>query len=219
MSTILGYVGVSLQKEGGVPVWQFYRPITDDTNDVEPYGEVDVIQSLGVTSQPFPKDENGYAECIGITDVGGRNCIAIGARDTRTASIAGRLSPGDTCVHTTGPGNVAQLHLKQEKKAAALVVTDVNGDNQVLILDGKNRKFQLFANGAAVEIDDGGDISLVNAGGAGILIQGQDVCINGNLKLPGMPPSMFLMAGPPTGSPGAAAAVPMVAVMNVSGNV
>lgn len=216
MSAILGFIGASVQKDG-VTCWQVFRPLTDDVNDIESWGEVDVLQTLGISSQPFPKDENGQAECIGIENVGGRNLCVVGARDTRTASIAGRLSPGDTCVHTTGPGNVAQLHLKQEKKAAALVVTDANGKNLVFLLDGKNRKVQLFANGAAIEVDSEGDISLLGKGGGGILIQGADVCINGNLKLPGMPPGFMLMAGPPSGQQAGPAAVPLFPVMNVGG--
>lgn len=216
MNAIVGFVGAAVQK-ASVTLWQVYRALTDDTNDVEPFGEADVLQCLGVTSQAFPKTDEGYVECVGITGIGGRNLCIIGARDTRTASIAGRLSPGDTCVHTTGPGNAAQLHLKQEKLSAALVTTDANGKNQVLLLDGKNRKFQLFVNGAAIEIDDRGDMSLVNASGTGLLIQGADIVVNGNLKLPGMPPGMFLMAGPPTGSPGLAASAAMFPVMNVGG--
>jgi hypothetical protein len=216
VNAIVGFVGAAVQK-AGVALWQVYRALTDDVNDVEPFGEADVLQCLGVTSQAFPKTDEGYVECVGITGIGGRNLCIVGARDTRTASIAGRLSPGDTCVHTTGPGNVAQLHLKQEKKAAALVVTDVNGKNQVLLLDGKNRKFQLFVNGAAIEINPDGDISLLGKSGGGILIQGNEVAINGVLKLPGMPPGMVLMAGPPSGSPGAAASAPLFPVMNVGG--
>lgn len=218
MNAALVFIGVSVQKDGGVNAWQAYRPLTDDVNDIEPWGEIDVMQCLGLTSQAFPKDDSGYVEGVLIGGIGGRNGIIVGARETRTASIAGRLSPGDTCVHTTGPGNVAQLHLKQEKKAAALVVTDRDGKNQVFILDGQNKKVQLFANGAAIEIDDSGDISLLGKGGAGLLIQGGDVVINGNLKLPGMPPGMYLMAGPMTGTPTTLGTpIPLFPVMNVTG--
>jgi len=64
MEADIGILGASSAK-GGVALWQFNVAVGNDNDDVEPSGEVDVIQSLGITSLPFPKDASGHAEGLG----------------------------------------------------------------------------------------------------------------------------------------------------------
>jgi hypothetical protein len=200
----------------GVATWQANVPVTDDTEDIEPFGEIDVIQSLGVSSTPFPKDESGYAECVTARDVGGRVAVALGGRDTRNAGFLGKQSPGDTTLHPTGPGAVAQCFVKNEKRQAGLATENSRGETMVLVLDGKNDKGQWACNGAVVEIDKKGDISLVNASGTGIRLEGGKIHFLGELALPGMTPGFVLAQMLPAGQVAGPAAVLLTPVMGVS---
>ncbi len=112
----IALLGASKIGANGSPVWQPAVPITDDSEDLEGFGECQVFQSLGISSLPYQKDENGFAECLVMRNVGGRDAVCLGARDTRSAKIVGNLKPGDTVVHSTGPSEAAQLQLKEEKR-------------------------------------------------------------------------------------------------------
>ncbi len=185
----------------GVALWQGTIPVAEnDNDDIESLGESESFQALGLTSLPFPKDDDGHAEAVFIRDVGGRKGVYVGARDTRTAKIVGKMEPGDTVVHSTGPKQAAQLQLKEKKMQAALVSKDKRGKTMMVMIDGENGKLQINAMGAMFEIDIDGDISLTAKGGANILLQGGDCYINANLHLPGMAPGTVLMAGPPVGT-------------------
>jgi hypothetical protein len=200
MEAEIGILGASSLVNGNA-LWQFNIPISNDNDDVEPSGEVDSIQSLGVTSLPFPKDNDGYAEGVGLRDCGGKSLVCIGGRDTRNAELVGKMGPGDTTLHSTGPGSVAQCFLKHKKKQAGLATDDVDGKSMMFLLDGKNKKMQLTARKAMFEFAPNGDISLVNAEGAGILIQGSKIVILGDLSLPGMQPGMALVQAAPVPQP------------------
>ena len=96
-----------------------------------------------------------------------------------------------------------------------MVTRDSKGNNMAFLLDGKNDRAQLMALGATIDVDPNGDVSIVNAAGTSILIQGGDISLNGNVHLQGMQPGMTIMQGPPSGSPGGPASVPLFAVMGV----
>lgn len=194
----LALVGASTLKNGNAR-YQCSLPIGDENDDVEPLGELPVASCLGVTSLPFPKDANGHAEAIVARGMAGRKAFVIGARDTRSGKVVGKMDPGDTVVHSTDPDETAQVRLQGKKKSASLIVKGKDGKHLIVVLDGENGKLQIMAKGAAIEIDESGDISLLGKGGGGILIQGNNVCINGVLKLPGMPPGMQIMCAPMTG--------------------
>lgn len=194
----VGILGGSKLDETGSPTWQVSVPITDDTNDVEGFGNSQVFQGLGLSSMPYPKDEDGYAEGIFARNCGGRDAICIGGRDTRSAKILGNLKPGDTVLHSTGPSQAAQVQLKEEKRQVVLVTKDADGFNQILTLDGANKKFQLSVNGAMFEIDPEGGITLTDAsGGAGIRIANGQVNVFGRVVLGGGTPNpaMAIMLG------------------------
>jgi hypothetical protein len=182
----------------GCPMWQSVVPVANDVDDAEPIGELKVYQGLGLSSLPFPKDDTGFAQGCFVEDVGGNNAICIGARDTRNATLVGKLKPGDTTVHSTGPGSVAQCFLKHEKKQAGLATDDTNGKSMLFMLDGKNKKAQWTARGAIIEIGEDGAITMTAKGGAGLRIDDK-VYVIGDLSLPGMLPNMVLMQGAPAG--------------------
>jgi hypothetical protein len=209
--TVLGASKVT----GGVASVQAVVPLTNEIDDVEPFGDVDLFQGLGITALPYPADASGSAEGVILRNCGGRDAVCIGGRDTRSAAIVGNMKPGDTVVHSTGPAQAAQLQLKEEKRQAVLATKDSRKQTVAIVLDGKNDHIQIAGFGAAVQLDKNGNISMFNASGAGIVIDGDNVTISGNLKLPGMLPGLCLMQGPPTGSPGGPTSVPMQAVQNV----
>jgi hypothetical protein len=204
----------------GVALWQGVIPIANDNaqNPNEPLGESAVYQALGVTSLPYPKDENGWAEAVALRNVGGRNAVYVGARDTRSAAIVGAMKPGDTVVHSTGPKQAAQLQLKEEKRQAVLYTKDTNNEGVAIVLDGKNNKIQIAGFGATIEIDKDGNISMIGKSGNGILIQESGVHIKGKLKVAGLLPGFAVMQGPQAGSPGGGAAAPMKAVEGIGGS-
>jgi hypothetical protein len=219
----LALVGASSLKDGN-PRYQCSLPVGDDNADVAPFGEIPVATCLGVTSLPYPKDANGHAEAVVARGLGSRKGFVIGARDTRAGKIVGKMDPGDSVLHSTDPDQTAQVRVQGKKKSASVIVKGSNGKHMMVLLDGKNNKAQVLANGATIEIDDGGDISLLGKGGGGILIQGNTVSINGVLKLPGLPPQHFLVATPMAQFVGLTAAValggtpgPVSPVMNVGG--
>ena len=194
--------------------WQAHNPITGD-HDFEDFGVLDVMQGLGITSSPWPTDADGYAEGFVISGGGTRNGVIVGARDTRTAKALGTVRPGDTILHSTGPQQAAQVQCKESKRQVVSYTKDSEGTGMVIMLDGKNDKYQVLVRGAMIEIAPNGDMSLVGAGGASILLQGGDIFLNGNVHMAGIPPGMVLMAGPPSGSPGGPASVPLLPVMGV----
>jgi len=189
-------LGASSLKDGAAR-WQCSTP-ANDNDGLESYGEIPVYQGLGLTSLPVAKDDKGCAEGVYAKGIGSKKGILIGGRDTRS-KVVGKMDPGDTVAHSTDAEETAQVRLQGKKKSASIVVKGADGKHLMVLVDGKNGKIQVMAKGACIEIDDNGDISLLGKGGAGILIQGGDVCINGNLKLPGMPPGMFIMCAPMTG--------------------
>ncbi len=194
--------------------WQSINPITGDS-DFEDFGVIDVMQALGVTSAVWPADESGWAEGLLLRGAGNRNGIIAGARDTRTAAALGTVRPGDTILHSTGPEQAAQVQCKESKRQVVCYTKDSEGTGMVVMLDGKNDKYQVLVRGAMIEIDPVGDVSIVNGGGASILMQGSHIFFGGTCHFPGIPPGLVLMAGPPTGSPAGIASVPLLPVNGV----
>lgn len=198
MKAELVMLGASKLDKGNA-CWQAQVPVGDETNDTLSFGECSVFQALGITSLPFPANGNGHAEGIAVRGVAGQRAVIVGARDTRSGKVVGKMDPGDTVVHSTDPDETAQVRVQGKKKSASVIVKDADGKHMMVLLDGKNKTAKVLARGACIEIDEGGDISILGKGGGGILIQGNKVAINGELKIPGLPSGMVLMACPLTG--------------------
>lgn len=172
-------------------------PVTGD-DDVEEFGDLPLMQCLGVTSFPYGKTEAGYCEGVVAHGVGARDGVVLGARDTRTAKIVGNGKPGDVVVHTTGPNQAAQLQLKETKKQAVLVTKGSDGKQILLSLDGNTDKVTIAAFGMCFEMNkQNQSIALMVNGSTGIVITQAGVQILGPLLIGSGKTS--LLAG--TGSP------------------
>jgi len=207
-------LGASVQNDNGVPLVQALLPVGNSVDDVEPFGEVDIFQSLGVSSLPWPADETGHAEGLLLRNVGNRNAVLVGGRDTRTAKAIGKLHPGDTVLHSTGPNQAAQVQCKEDKRQVVLYTVDNSEEGVVVMVDGKNDKVQILGFGMVWEMSKEHGFTMSN-GEASFLLQGNKLYFNGEISLPGMLPGMCLMQGPATGSPGGAASVPLLPVQGV----
>lgn len=184
------------------PQWQALNDIGPEPGDSEDFGEVDVLQGLGLTSLPWPADDDAYAEGAVIRNCGNRNGICIGARDTRTASAIGNAKPGDTILHSTGPNQAAQIQCKEEKRQVVIYTKDSTDKGVVVVIDGKNDQIQMVGFGMIFEMSKDNGFKLDTGGGASILLQGGDVYINGALHLPGIPPGQMLASVSPAGVTG-----------------
>lgn len=208
----------SVANPAGVPLWEPAVPTSDDESDIEPFGPTAVYQSLGVSSAPWPKDDNGWAEAVVFKNCAGRTAFCVAARDTRSAKIVGNLKPGDTVVHSTGPSQAPQLQLKEATNGAVLLSkSKKTGKSMMIHIDGENGTVQITHAGAMFEIDDAGDVSILNAAGAGFLIQGQDIFPTGTLHLgAGNPPGSFIMLGMAPVSPGGIGTIPLTAAKGIA---
>lgn len=167
-------LGTSVIKNG-VVLWQGITQLTDDPTDVEPLGEGDMMQCLGVSSMPYPATAEGKAEGVCLRGVAGRDTTWIGARDTRSAEIVGKLKKGDTVLHSTGPQQASQVQCKEDKRQVFMSTKDKNGRTMVVLLDGNANKFQVVLNGCIFEINGNTKQALLKCGDESILL-GQGSC-------------------------------------------
>ncbi len=215
-------LGASVVKRG-VVLWQGVTRLSSDPADIKPFGEGDVFQGLGLSSCPYPSDENGKAEGLVLSGVGGRPAVYAGARDTRSAAIVGKLKPGDTVLHSTGPSQAAQVQCKEERRQVLMATKDEQKRTMVVLLDGTSNKLQIALAGMMFEMDGStGNATLTN-GQASILMQGSTICLDGDVILGGTTADPVQkvavgLLGPvpslPTPSPGSP--LPLVAAPSVS---
>lgn len=171
--------------KGGVPVWPAVNRLGPDPGDVEPLGDADVFQALGVSSLPFPSDDGGKAEGVILRGVGGRPAVCVGGRDTRSAAIVGNLKPGDTVLHSTGPSQAAQVQCKESKRQVVMASKDPNGKTIVINLDGGNNKIQFVLSGMVFEMNGQDKSVSITNGQCQILMQGSTICLDGDVILGG----------------------------------
>lgn len=201
----------------GVPVVQAVSALTNGTEDVETYGEIETISQLGVSACPAEADDKGHVDGVICEQVGGANAVCVGAIDRRNAAIYGSLGPGDTCVHATGPNAVAQCLLKAKKRQAILATKDKSDKQMLVILDGKNETIQITAFGALLQLSKADGWTCLDETGKGWRLSGGTLHLTADVHIGGPIPLPFkVMLGPPTGSPGGAASVPMTAAMGLS---
>lgn len=138
-----------------LPTIQALNPIEGDS-DFENFGQTAYYGPIGLTSLPYQASDDGYCEGLVVRDVAGLNGALVGYRDDRSATIYGQLSPGDTCVHSTGPNLAAQLLLKEERKQAALITKDSNGKDVGISIDGTDNSITIFGFGCAIKLSSEG---------------------------------------------------------------
>lgn len=185
---------LELDASSGVPLAKASQPATGD-DDAEPFGDVPLMQCLGISSAPYPAGADGFCEAVVAVGVGGRDAVCVGARDTRTAKLIGNMKPGDTVVHSTGPEQAAQLQLKEAKRQAVLVTKGTDGKQVLLALDGKSDKVTIAAFGGVFEMTKDA-ISMFHPNGTSGLVIGPDgVRIVGQLMLNTPTGALMLAAG------------------------
>lgn len=188
----------------------------DEDGSAPDYGAAPMMCALGLTAMPAAPSEKGTAEALVARDVPGISGVVFACRDTRTANIVGQMEPGDTCLHSTGDQQAAMVMLKETKRIAAVITKTSGGKTMMVVLDGDAEEIQITSAGALFKIEKNGDISIVNGGGAGILLQGGNVHFLGNPVLGAGNPPLCFMLGPPTGSPGGPASAPLFPCMGVT---
>jgi hypothetical protein len=166
----------------------------EEVDGVEQFGDIEVFSCLGVTSMPYPADDDGHAEGIVLRDCAGTDGVVIGARDERCTSVYGSLAPGDTCVHSTDADAAAQLQAKATRQVL-LATKDSNGQNAILVIDGKNDKVQIAGFGGLIEMTKD-SISLICPGGkSSFLMKDDTIMLVGKVILGGVTPTMNLASG------------------------
>lgn len=200
----------------GVPTVQALSPLTDGSDDVEQYGEIEMISQLGVSACPAESDDTGQAQGVVCENLGGTNAVCIGGIDRRNATIYGNLGPGDSVLYATGPKGVAQCLMKAEKRQAILA-TKGSDDKQILVvLDGKNDTATITGFGLIFEMSKKNGISLTD-GSAGIRIHNGTLQLLGNLVInQGANQAMAIALVPKTGSPGGPASTPLIPLLGCS---
>jgi hypothetical protein len=163
--------------DDGSIAWRAYAPLTGD-DDTEDFGDLAVYQSLGVTSRPFPADDDGRAEGAVLRGAGGLG-ILFGGRDSRCSGIYGQLGDGDSCLHATGPDAIAQVQTKANRQVVGFT-KDADGDGMIQLLDGDAGKVQISYAGAIIEINKAeGHVLIVSpSGGASITLKDDSVIIS-----------------------------------------
>jgi hypothetical protein len=192
----------------GAPGAEAYDVVGTDDEDRETYGEVPLMQCLGVASLPGAPSPEGYCEGVLVEDVGGLPGVIVGAWDTRTFSIFGNLEPGDTVLHSTGPAKSAQVLCKETKRQTVMATLGPDGKQMMVICDGKNGTLQLTAHGYMIQIDKDGII--LEAGDAGISVGPNGIWLRGAVTIGGQLPQVGMsMAVAPTAAWSAIGAVPI----------
>lgn len=182
--------------------------LSEDETDAESLETAPVFGALGLVARPYPADDSGNVQAAFIR---GAN-VVVGMRDTRSASVVGKLKPGDVCLHSTGPEHASRLFLKEEKKQVVLVSKDSNDKDMVVSLDGQGDKITItgfkcaFEMSRAEGIKIGNDKAFISIGVDGtIWVNGGKVILGSAPKgtvltsVPGVPPSVGSAPGPVVG--------------------
>lgn len=179
------------------PVCHLTLEVDESSETREDLGEMPLMFGLGLTALPAPPDENGQADGVAIEGVGGFNACVVGGRDTRCSDVAGKLKPGETCVHNTGGKAETRARVLLKENCAAVIV----GNDLVQLLDRKNSKVQIIGFGHIFEISAGQGIVMTPKGGkcgiqlkedGSVTIWGTTVNLGG-LSAPGTPATAVLM--------------------------
>ena len=179
------------------PVCHTTIEVDEATGTREDMGEIPLMFALGLTALPAAPDEKGQADGVALEGAGGFNACVVGGRDTRCSDVAGKLKPGDTCLHNTGGTGETRARVLLKENCAATIV----GNDLVQILDRKNSKYQVIGFGHIFEISAGQGIVMVPKGGkcgiqlkedGSVTIWGTKVNLGG-MSAPGTPATAVLM--------------------------
>lgn len=170
------------------PVAALKRQITekdDGTPEFEDWGQVKVVNALGVTALTSASDADGTGpEGLVIGNVGGEDGVCVAAWDVRAAKELGaQMSPGDTCLHGTHPtdddGEDRRAKYFAKKNLAAIIV----GNDTAFTIDRNAEDISITGFGMKIEMNKTNGIMLSGDGGAYIQIKGGVINIVGNVAL------------------------------------
>lgn len=159
----------------------------DAEEDREPQGELPMMCDLHSIAHPYPPDADGKAELL-KADVAGRDGAIVGGWDTRLASMAGELGPGDALDCAPHPNKAVRVLYKGDGRAWAVVVDGGDGEQSIISLAGKEG-LTILVRGHALKIDNEG-FAVVSANGQNsISVANDGIHLNGNVTigLPGIP--------------------------------
>jgi hypothetical protein len=174
-------------------------PMGANENDAPSFENTPVYGSGGVTAIPWPRDERGSAQAIIDESLPGQNGAVVAWRDTREAKVVASMGPGESCLHSTGPGFDSRFFCK--KQLAAMIV----GDDCALVMDRENKKFTITAFGCHFEMSEANGIVLSQGG---VMIQLKDLISLMALqtvlggRIPLQPVTMGPVGATGVGSPG-----------------
>jgi len=159
----------------------------DAEEDREPYGKLPMMSDLHSISIPFPPTKEGKAELL-ASGVAGRNGALVGGWDTRLASMAGELGPGDACSFAPHPNKSVRVLYKGEGRAWAVVVDDKQGNQALISLAGKEG-FTVLVHGHAMKVDKEGFAVCSSNGKNSISVTDSEIALTGNVAIgiPGIP--------------------------------
>ncbi|MCA9624734.1 MAG: hypothetical protein KC731_37180 [Myxococcales bacterium] len=185
--------------ESGHVIAHAVMPITNDVDDVEDFGEIDIFGQLGCTAMPWGKDDNGANEGFVCRNAANTDGILIGVRDDRTTDAYAELGPGETCLHATGPDFNSRVFCKEQ------LISLVVNDNVVFSMDAKtNRAITLSGFGCLLEMSEENGLMLVGKGGKAMihLMENGTIWIKGDIVLLGPTPGVPASAVQVSTSPG-----------------
>jgi hypothetical protein len=144
--------------------------------DSEPCGVAPMFQCLGVTSIPAPPDDKGHAEGLVMMPCGPYVSGIVGGNDTRSASVVGQMTVGDTCLHGTHSDPDVRARVFCKDNLLAVLV----GNDTAIVVDRGSKAITINdASGNQFEMSDANGIYMGEAGGAwmqlkaGKITQGQ----------------------------------------------
>ena len=172
--------------------------VGEDEDETEPYGQVAMAGSLGVTSMPADPDDNGEsARGLMMRGISGTIGLIAAAWDSRSSDIVGLLDKGDTCLHSTGSGFGSRLFMKNG--AVELIVTGDNNNEPatIITLNQAEGSLQVFFGGHALEMTSGPSGKLRYdhpSGQSGVTIDAGRIHLRGKVDV-GDAPSLPISTG------------------------
>lgn len=134
------------------------------TRDPDTLGEAvtdaPIFGGLGLSSLPYPPDDNGSAQAV-VDDDG----IIMAIRDARTADVYGDMSPGDVCLHSVGPNHPSKLLLKETGHFGLMSKT--GGKDYGIFYDPSTGAITIQGKGGVIQIGSD-DIKISSKGGSWI---------------------------------------------------
>lgn len=145
-----------------------------DEGQAPDYGEVPLIQALGVSARPAPSDDDGGSQGV-LVDVPGTTGVLVGCTDVRASDNYKELGPGESALHATGKGFNARVLCKDG------IVSIVVDDNMTITIDRNNGGSIKMATpqGHRLQLDKDG-IAMRTQEGGGIQISGTTIRFEGN---------------------------------------